>query len=138
MIAKYKELYDLQQSSTPPSSSSSSRVEPEPKRRGQRAQTATAPSNNSVSEHCDVTSIKAGELAFMFWHDPALPMYTQCALPDHLLQGLRSCASNSGLQPVLLSYQKVSNVPSGTRILDCRELLSEGAFEQHLQHEVRG
>ena len=154
MVVTYKELFAKQQPSEPIKSpqplhinepnkglkSGEERqlkdpVQPNKRLKSGEAHQLKDPVQPQASDAESLNVVK-GEFAFMFWHDPNLPPCSCVMLADHLLQGLCSCALNSGLQPIVLSYQKVSNLPSNVKAVDCRGLLDEFTFQQHLQNEA--
>ena len=138
MCTKYRELFSKQQPSEPIKSPQPLHINEPNKglKSGEECQLKD-PVQPQASDAESLNVVK-GEFAFMFWHDPILPPSSCVMLADHLLQGLCSCALNSGLQPIVLSYQKVSNLPTNVKAVDCRGLLDEFTFQQHLLNEAMG
>ena len=77
--------------------------------------------------------LPTARVAVAFWYG----LDDECTLPQHAVDGLRSCASNSGLKTILLTYQKLQGVPAGVQQSDARTFLSVEAFKSHLSRGVR-
>ena len=80
--------------------------------------------------------VQAGEYIYFFWYDHSSSLNALIRLPPHLQLGLASCVRNSGLRPILLRYQQLSQVPKGVVQRDCSHLLEWSLFETLLAKSV--
>ena len=90
-----------------------------------------APRDGDVAEGGPPLAIP--RIAIAFWHGPD----DNCTLPQHFVDGLASCAMNSGLKTLLLTYQDLNGVPEGVHISAACTFLSEREFKFHLDRGVR-
>ena len=92
-----------------------------------------APSTSTASHK----QVSANETILFFWYDTQRGCSNKdvLILPRHLQAGLASCCLKTNMRPVLLRYQRFSNLPKTVFQQDCSQYLPFEMFKLLLQQK---